>query len=164
MKRTILSSACLVLMILMPFLSTQAQTNEKLKAKIEKIDKEMQEAMVSGNYEKSLSFYAPDALSLPNNGPMVKGIDAIKKSSEGVANSGMKISSFETTITDLISCGDMAIEVGTYKISMSMEGMDQPMSDRGKYITIWEKQSDGSMKVKVETWNTDVNPMERSNM
>jgi hypothetical protein len=31
-------------------------------------------------------------------------------------------------------------------------------ADQGKYITIWEEQPDGSMKIKVETWNTDTNP------
>jgi hypothetical protein len=25
-------------------------------------------------------------------------------------------------------------------------------------MTIWEKQNDGSLKIKVETWNTDTNP------
>jgi len=42
---------------------------------------------------------------------------------------------------------------------MSMPGMDKPMDDQGKYLTIWEKQKDGSMKVKVETWNSDADPM-----
>jgi ketosteroid isomerase-like protein len=40
-----------------------------------------------------------------------------------------------------------------------MPGMDKPMDDHGKYLTIWEKQKDGSLKVKVETWNSDVQPM-----
>jgi ketosteroid isomerase-like protein len=33
------------------------------------------------------------------------------------------------------------------------------MEDTGKYLTLWEKQADGSLKIKVETWNTDKNPM-----
>jgi hypothetical protein len=33
-------------------------------------------------------------------------------------------------------------------------------ADNGKYITIWEMQKDGSIKIKVETWNTDHNPWE----
>jgi hypothetical protein len=40
-----------------------------------------------------------------------------------------------------------------------MPGMEKPMDDRGKYLTIWEKQKDGSLKVKIETWNSDINPM-----
>jgi ketosteroid isomerase-like protein len=50
-------------------------------------------------------------------------------------------------------------EIVTYKISGSMPGMDKPMDDNGKYVTIWEKQKDGSLKIKVETWNSDVDPM-----
>ncbi len=37
---------------------------------------------------------------------------------------------------------------------------DMPWNDHGKYMTIWEMQDDGSLKVKVETWNTDVNPVD----
>ena len=57
----------------------------------------------------------------------------------------------------------MITEIGTYKISMTMPNMDKPMEDHGKYLTIWEKQKDGSLKVKVETWNSDVDPMSMMN-
>jgi hypothetical protein len=44
---------------------------------------------------------------------------------------------------------------------MKMSGPDVPeWADNGKYITIWEMQKDGSIKIKVETWNTDHNPWE----
>lgn len=43
--------------------------------------------------------------------------------------------------------------------AISMPNMDKPMEDHGKYLTIWEKQKDGSLKMKVETWNSDVDPM-----
>ena len=46
---------------------------------------------------------------------------------------------------------------------MTMPNMDKPMEDHGKYLTIWEKQKDGSLKVKVETWNSDVDPMSMMN-
>jgi ketosteroid isomerase-like protein len=37
--------------------------------------------------------------------------------------------------------------------------MPDPMQDAGKYLTIWEQQSDGSLKVKLEMWNADSYPM-----
>jgi ketosteroid isomerase-like protein len=42
---------------------------------------------------------------------------------------------------------------------MNIPGMPNDFEDQGKYLTIWEKQSDGSLKIKVEMWNTDVNNM-----
>jgi ketosteroid isomerase-like protein len=59
----------------------------------------------------------------------------------------------------IITAGDLVTDIGTYKISMNMAGSDKKIDDHGKYLTILEKQKDGSLKVKVETWNTDVDPM-----
>jgi hypothetical protein len=41
---------------------------------------------------------------------------------------------------------------------MTMPNMPAPMEDHGKYLTVWEKQKDGSLKVKVETGNSEVDP------
>ena len=90
---------------------------------------------------------------------MHEGIAAIRKANEEMMKSGMKITSFEPVTLKVLVNGNMITEIGTYKISMSMPGMENPMQDHGKYLTIWEKQKDGSLKVKVETWNTDVDPM-----
>jgi hypothetical protein len=34
------------------------------------------------------------------------------------------------------------------------------MKDNGKYLTLFEIQQDGSLLIKVDTWNTDLNPWE----
>jgi ketosteroid isomerase-like protein len=162
MKKSILTSGfILTLLFVLSGISLQAQTEEELKAKIEKINSKLAKAMMEGDYEKGLSFYTEDAISMPNYSPMLKGIEAIKASNAEMMKSGAKIKSFEAKTKKIISCGDMIIEIGKYTISMEMPGMEEPMNDNGKYITIWEKQSDGSLKVKIDTWNTDINPMEK---
>ena len=40
-----------------------------------------------------------------------------------------------------------------------MPGVPNDVVEEGKYLTVWEKQADGSLKVKLETWNSDTNPM-----
>ena len=32
------------------------------------------------------------------------------------------------------------------------------MTDQGKYLTVYERSAAGALKIKVETWNTDVMP------
>jgi hypothetical protein len=59
--------------------------------------------------------------------------------------------SFEPLTLKVIPGGNLITEIGTYKISGSMPGMDKSMDDHGKYLTIREKQKDGSLKIKVET-------------
>lgn len=133
-----------------------AQSSTDYKAKIEALNREMAKNMVAGNPEKSLSLYTEDAISLPSNQPMQDGLAAIKKSNEEMSKTGVKCNSFEPTTLKVIADGNLITEVGTYKISMSMPGMDKPMDDHGKYVTVWEKQKDGSLKIKIETWNSDV--------
>ena len=136
-----------------------SQTAAEYKTKIETINKEMTKYMLEGNTEKTLSLYTEDAISMPSYEPMHDGIAAIRKASEEMAKSGWKCNSIEATTLKVIPNGNLITEIGTYKISMSMPGMDKPMDDHGKYLTLWEKQKDGSLKVKIETWNTDVDPM-----
>lgn len=165
MRKSILTSGLIFLMIALPlFTDALAQSDEDTKSKIEKMNVEMAEAMMNGDYEKGLNYYTDDALSLPNNSPMLKGIEAIKKSNEAMANSGMKVKSFETETIKTISCGDLVIEIGTYVIVLEMEGMEKTINDHGKYVTIWEKQPDGTLKIKIETWNSDINPMGQGSM
>lgn len=159
MKRTNLLSICLLSVTLFMTSVAFSQTPAEYKTKIEKINKEMAKYMLEGNTEKTLSMYTADAISMPSYEPMHEGIAAIRKSSEEMAKSGWKCNSFETITLKVISSGNLITEIGTYKINMSMPGMDKPMDDHGKYLTIWEKQNDGALKVKIETWNSDVNPM-----
>lgn len=141
-----------------------SQSDSELKSKIEKINKDMAAAMVAGNTEKSLSYYTQDAISMPAYEKMHEGKDDIKKSNEEMMKSGSKITAFETTTQKVMSCDKNITEIGTYKISFTMAGKPDAMKDHGKYVTMWEKQPDGSLKVKLEIWNSDMNPMEMGKM
>jgi len=143
-------------------ITTYSQQSAKdYQLKIENLNKEMAKYMLEGNLEKSLSLYTADAISMPSNEPMREGIAAIRKSAEDMAKMDMKVTMFEPTTLKVIPDGKLITEIGTYKIKLTMPGVDQPVEDHGKYLTLWEKQTDGSLKVKVEIWNSDVNPMEQ---
>ena len=157
MKRIIATAGLLIVAFLTVNIAF-SQSESEYKSKIEAINKEMVKNMLAGNTEKILSNYTEDAISLPSNQPMQQGIAAIRKGSEEMAKSGVKFTSFTPTIVKLLVDGNHITEIGTYKMSMTIPNMDAPMEDHGKYLTIWEKQKDGSLKVKVETWNSDVDP------
>jgi ketosteroid isomerase-like protein len=158
MKTLFVRSGLSLLMATLLVLSAASQTNDELREKIVKLNQQMAKAMMEGNSQATIGFYAKDAVSLPNYGEMVKGIDAIKKSNDEMASSG-KVNSVEFNTVMVNTYGNMVSEIGTYKMSVTMQGMANPVEDNGKYLTLWEKQPDGSLKIKVETWNTDKNPM-----
>jgi len=134
-----------------------AQDVDKVKAKIEEMNKAYTKAMIDNDIDKMLTMYTDDIISMPSYQPTIKGIAKVRELSEMQTKSGWKTNEFVLSITDIIVQGNLAIEIGNY--NMKMSGPDVPeWADQGKYITIWEEQKDGSMKIKVETWNTDTNP------
>jgi len=137
-----------------------AQDTAELKKKIQAMNDEAAKMMVANDAAGMWANYSEDVISMPSYEPMLKGIEACKESYKKMTESGMKMTAFKSVVTDIIDAGDYVVDIGTYKISMSMPEMDMPWDDHGKYMTIWEKQDGGSLKIKVETWNTDVNPWE----
>jgi ketosteroid isomerase-like protein len=134
-----------------------AQDVDKLKVKIEAMNKIFTKAMLDNDTEKMMSLYTDDIISMPSYQPTIKGIAKVRELSEMQAKSGWKTTQFALNITDVVVAGNLIIEIGNY--NMKMSGPDVPeWADNGKYMTIWEEQKDGSLKIKIETWNTDNNP------
>jgi hypothetical protein len=76
-----------------------------------------------------------------------------------MAGAGVKVTSFESQPTEAWECGNQVIEIGTFIISLDIPGMPG-IKDHGKYVTVYERDSKGALKVKIQTRNTDMNPME----
>ncbi len=134
-----------------------AQNEGDLKTKFSEMNKKFSQMMVDGDYAGMLSFYTDDVISMPSYQPMIKGIDALKEAQERDHKMGMKINAFTIETTDVIDAGDYILEIGLYTITMEMPGMGS-IDDNGKYMNVWQKQDDGSMKIKADIWNTDMNP------
>lgn len=137
-------------------------TKEEMLQKVEEWNKQFSAAMITNDKAKMLSFYADDAYSLPSYSPMLIGKKAIENSMNMDENSDMKITSFKFNTKDLWISGDQMCEVGTYDLSMTMGDSAKTTVDHGKYLTIYQKQKDGSWKIKADMWNTDLNPFASS--
>jgi uncharacterized protein (TIGR02246 family) len=160
MKNAFIKSSLLLVAFMMLAKTAVSQTNDELKAKIEKINKEMTQAMLEGNNEKNLAYYADDAISMPGNEKMSEGKEAIKNANEEMMKSGVKVTAFESKTLKIKTCERMITEIGTYKINLSIPGMEGLMEEIGKYVTLWEQQADGSLLIKLEIWNSDKSPMQ----
>ncbi len=159
MKKLILKTAILSIMVVFS-LSAIAQTDAELKQKIETMNDEMGQAMIAGDFEKNLEHYTDDVVSLPSYDKMMNGKDELRKSISEMKNSDWKIKDFDFETVSVETNGNVITEIGKYKMEMRNDKMDQAMKDEGKYLTMWEKQADGSLKIKTEIWNSDKNPMD----
>jgi len=153
MKKLFLT--CAAILIAVPQL--YAQSEDELIAKFNETNKKFSKMMVDNDLEGMLSYYAENPISMPSYQPMLRSLDAMRESHKQQHQMGMKVTAFELTATDVIVEGNIAIEIGTYTISMGMPEMGT-MDDYGKYMNVWEKQG-GDWKIRADIWNTDMNPM-----
>ena len=99
--------------------------------------------------DKTVAFYADDAMVLPPNEPMVTSKDGIRNLWKGFLDSLQNIS-WKTTRVEVAKSGDMAFLTGTYEMTMK-EGT----KDHGKYCEVWEKKG-STWKVGIDMFSSDL--------
>ena len=128
-----------------------------LKNTFQQLEDKWSAALVTGDLTALAAMYTDDAYSLPNNMTMLKGRSAIleghKKELQDV-----KITGSSSKTLDVIGNGDIAVEIGTYTSTFVPVNTTEQKSEKGKYVDVWQKQTDGSWKIIADTWNTDVDP------
>ena len=135
--------------------------SQELKNRIQQIGNETVRAYLEGDLEKLLSYYAEDAIQMPIYNTMIKGKEALKNREIETRNSGVEVDTLYHNTSEVWNCDRFMLEIGSYGVSMTLPQVAHPVTDKGKYVTIWEKQRDGTLKIKLEIWNTDQNPFMR---
>lgn len=98
-----------------------------------------------------------DANLLPPDAPMAVGKEAIRDVIAMLeAMPGFSIN-WNATAAEVGSAGDMGYTMGTYEIRME-EPVGTPVRIDGKYLTVWQKQSDGAWMVIADMFNADGPP------
>jgi uncharacterized protein (TIGR02246 family) len=110
------------------------------------------QARLAGDAAGIGALYAEDAVLLVPNMPAVTGRAAIQEFWEAASAA----TEFTATPTQTEGQGTLVAEHGAYSVTMPVEGMPEPITDTGKFVTIGEKQADGSWLVTVHIWNSDL--------
>ena len=158
MKKLSLICISLLVLLCIVLFGCTSQSDSELKAMFDETNKKFSRLMLDNDLEGMLDYYADNCISLPSYQPMMRGHAAMREAHKQQHESGMKITAFELTATDVMADGNMAIEIGTYTISMTIPEMGA-MDDLGKYMNVWENQG-GDWKLRADMWNTDMNPWE----
>jgi uncharacterized protein (TIGR02246 family) len=128
---------------------------EAERAAIMKADADWSAAIGTKDPSQFIALVAADGTIMPPNSPAVSGTDAILAwSTEQFAMPGFSVS-WQASSAEVASSGDMGFTTGAYDFAGTMPD-GTPMSDRGKYATVWKKQADGTWKVAVDIFNSDV--------
>ena len=112
-------------------------------------DEAWSKAAGAKDLDKTVSFYADDALVLPPNEAAVTSKDGIRNLWKGFLDSLTDIS-WKATRVEMAKSDDMAVVTGTYDMTMK-----DGTKDHGKYCEVWEKKA-GTWKCGTDMFSSDL--------
>jgi uncharacterized protein (TIGR02246 family) len=109
-------------------------------------------AFQAKDLDKAASYYADDAALFVNNGALVRTKDAIKMAWKPMLAAPGPGLSFTTSYVEVARSGDLAYEYGTYNLQTEVK-KGKITDEKGKYVVVWKKQTDGSWKAAADISN-----------
>jgi ketosteroid isomerase-like protein len=107
--------------------------------------------LIDKDLDAFTSLYTPEAVVLPPHQPAVQGLAQIKAFLQAFP----KVTRCNLEILEIDGRDDLAYVRGSYSMTIEPEGAPGPIEDVGKFLDIRKRQSDGSWKIAVDTFNSD---------
>lgn len=125
------------------------------QAKLLETDQEFSRMSVEKGAAEAFKFYlAQDALQLPQGAHPIQGRDSIYQGM--IQNDGEYELRWEPKKAEVCQSGEMGYTWGIYTSTYYLN--DEKMISHGKYLNIWNKQSDNSWKVLIDMGNSSPRP------
>jgi ketosteroid isomerase-like protein len=141
----------LATLTLMACMDTKVDTKAEGE-RLMQVSKDWSVSAGTDSIEKTLSYWADDAVVMFPGQAQIKGKKAIREMVENSSKiPGFKIS-WEPLSVSVAEKGDMAYMIEQNKITVN-DSLGNPMTEYNKGVTVWRKQADGSWKNIVDIWN-----------
>lgn len=123
------------------------------------IETAWKQAYEAGDVVALAALYTDDAIYMAPYMGALRGRAAIEAR---FGEQAAMISSRQITInrTAYGGSGDLSYGVGTYAVQVQMAAVERSMTDNGKYVTVAKRGADGSWKIHVHIWNTNMSEAE----
>jgi ketosteroid isomerase-like protein len=103
-----------------------------------------------------MSYYAADAVEVPNGGSIIRGKPNIARTMGFLDDANNRLI-WTPVGADISASRDLGYTYGTYELH-SRDKDGNPKVAYGKYTTVWKKQTDGTWKVVLDMGNTSPEP------
>jgi len=125
----------------------------QVRQSIEEANVKFGEAVRLNDAAALAGLYTEDAKLLPPNSEMIQGREGVEAYWAGGFQMGIK--EIVLTTVEVMGMDDMVCEIGKAAITIQPEGQET-IEDSGKYLVIWKKTADGTWKLHVDIWNTNL--------
>src|SRR5438046_10707040 len=152
--KSLVLSGCIALLSF-AFVGTTSSADTKIEQALRDLDAKWSAAAGDKDIDKTVSYYSEDAVVMPPNAPSAKTKETIRGAWKEMLTSPGAAITWKATKVEVAKAGDLAYVSGTYEQLMT-DASGNPAKDRGKYVEIFKKQTDGTWKVIVDIWNSDL--------
>ncbi|HEX6046144.1 MAG TPA: DUF4440 domain-containing protein [Pyrinomonadaceae bacterium] len=160
------TSTTLLILLALSLLSSACQTPNQTvadtraadEATLKNLDAEWSKAAGAKDVDKTVSYYADDAIVLPPNSPALTSKEAIREMWKGMLSAPGFSGGWKATKVEVARSGDLGYLTGTYEITQN-DAAGKPMTDKGKLLEVWKKQADGSWKCVADMFSSDLPPV-----
>ena len=108
--------------------------------------------------DKWVAHYTDDASVLLPNAPILTGKEAIRGALKPMMSDPNFALSFGATKVDVAKNGDLGYTQGPYSMTISNPQTKAPVTEKGKYLTVYKKQADGTWRSVEDTFMSDAPP------
>jgi conserved hypothetical protein len=105
--------------------------------------------------DKFASFYTDDGSLLLQDMPAVTGKEAIAKTTKDMMADPNFSLTFQGSRFDIAKSGDLGFSQGSYTMIMTNPKSKKAVTDKGKYLTVFKKQTDGTWKAVEDMVSSD---------
>ena len=155
MKPKLLFVCGCVFLLSFTFASPAAAADTKIEQALRDLDAKWSAAAGAKDVDKTVSYYAADAIVMPPNASRAMTKETIRSAWKEMLTSPGAAITWKATKVEVAKAGDLAYVSGTYEQLMTDASGNQA-KDRGKYVAIFKKQTDGTWKVIVDIWHSDL--------
>ena len=127
-----------------------------VRAEIRRLEQTFAQAFNTGDLDTVTNFYTADASVLPAHNPQLEGRTATREFFQKMRDAGASDLRLEQGRIE--ESGDLVVHAGRYTFNApDPKGGTRP--DQGKFVAVYRRQSDGSLQLAIDTWNSDL-PLE----
>ena len=133
--------------------AAKGEPMSRSEAAVRRLTQEWVLACNTRQLDELIELYAPDALVLRSNLPPIRGAMAVREFFFASLEAGLGEVSVDPMRVEVV--GDMAHEVGRYS-ALVPGTAGKRREERGKYLWVFAKQSNGDWKLASECWSSDL--------
>ncbi len=119
------------------------------------LDDQWAKAAAAKDVDQTIAYYSDDAIVLPANATSAATKEAVRTVWKNMFSSPGFVITWKPMRVRLANSSDMGWVSGTYELTMN-DASGKAINDRGKYLEVWEKQTDGNWKCRANMWNSDL--------